>query len=148
MSEIHNNSLGSLLKSKRESLKITVDDVVKMLNVKKNDIIALEANSLGLITKHLYVIGFIKSYGKILHIKNEIIEEKIKDLHFDCNTKNRKHQLVNFDKDNLKNPNKDNIINAILILTMLYLLLMSFNQFKLRNLATTDLIINNMEQSQ
>lgn len=143
-----NNSLGSLLKSKRESLKISLDDVVRILNVKKNDVIALEENTLNKITKHLYVIGFIRSYAKILHIKNEIIEEKIKDLHFDCNTKNKKHQLVNFDKDDLKNPTKDNIINAILILTMLYLLLMSFNQFKLHNLSITDLIINNMERAQ
>lgn len=141
-------TIGSTLKARRESLKMTLNEISSALKVKKGDIIALEQDKTDSITKHLYLIGFIKSYGKILKISDEIIEEKIKDLNIDCNTKNKKHQLLNLEQNNKNSPNKDNIINAILILAMLYLLLISFGQFRSQNLAITDLIIKQLNQAQ
>ncbi len=142
------NSLGEILKSKREELKITVDEVSRNLKVKPRDIIALEENSTNLMTGPIYLAGFIKSYAKMLKIKDEVVEEYLKNMTNNCITKNKKHQLVNLDNDQAKNPSRDDLVNALLIFTIIYLLLISFSQFKTQNLAITDLIINQLNQTE
>jgi cytoskeletal protein RodZ len=147
INNLENQSLGEFLRIKRQEIGMSIEEVSIQLNVKKSDIEFLEKDSFNLITKHLYLIGLIKSYGKILKINNITIEEKIKNLHFNCNTKNKKHQLIGLDKESLKTPDKNNITNAILISIVIYLLLMFFDYFKLYNKPNTDLIINNMNQA-
>jgi cytoskeletal protein RodZ len=139
---------GHLFKTKRESMKISLEEVSRILKVKKDDIAALEEENLHLITKHFYLPGFIKSYGKMLQIKNETIEEYLKNLSFQCNTKDQKHQLINLDHSENKKPSRDDLVNAILIFAMIYLLLISFSQFKIQNLAVTDLIVHQLDQSE
>ncbi|MES2677180.1 MAG: helix-turn-helix domain-containing protein [Pseudomonadota bacterium] len=139
-------TIGQTLKQTREDLKITLDEVSRTLKVKLNDIIALEEDSLHLITKHLYLIGFIKSYCHFLKMKNEVIEEYLKNITSSCNTKNKKHQLINLEADTDRNPSKDHLVNALIIFAMIYLLLISFSQFKSQNLAITDLIINHLDK--
>ncbi|MCE3255093.1 MAG: Helix-turn-helix domain [Rickettsiaceae bacterium] len=140
----HSASIGDILKTKRISLEISIEEVSHKLKVKKQDIINLEENNLDLITRHLYLSGFIKSYGKILKINNDIIDEYISGMARKCNTKNTKHQLVNLDREQNKNPDKDDLVNALLIFTMIYLLLISLSQFKTQNLKITNLIINHL----
>ncbi len=139
-------TIGEVLKQQREHLKITIEEVSRALKVKVGDIISLEQNSLNLITKHLYLIGFIKSYGRLLRIKDEIIEEYLKNIISSCNTKNKQHQLINLDTEANRNPSKDQLVNALMIFAMIYLLLISFSQFKSQNLAITDLIINHLSK--
>lgn len=139
-------TIGEALKQKREDLKITIEEVGRALKVKANDIIALEQNSLHLMTKHLYLSGFIKSYCRLLKIKDETIEEYLKNLSSSCNTKNKKHQLINLDAQTERNPDKEYLVNALMIFVMIYLLLISFSQFKTQNLAITNLIINQLSK--
>jgi cytoskeletal protein RodZ len=141
-------NIGEILKTKREELKITVEEVSRNLKVKTRDIIALEQNSPSIINSHLYLAGFVKSYAKMLKIKDEVIEEHLKNLTNSCNTQNKKHQLVNLDDEENKSPSRDDLVNAILIFTMIYLLLISFSQFKTQNLAITDLIINQLSKTE
>jgi cytoskeletal protein RodZ len=90
--------------------------------------------------------GFIKSYCRLLKIKDETIEEYLKNLSSSCNTKNKKHHLINLDAQTEGNPNKEHLLNALMIFVMIYLLLISFSQFKTQNLAITDLIINQLSK--
>ncbi len=139
---------GETLRDRREELKLTVEQVGGILKVKAEDIRSLEQDSLHLISEHLYLIGFVKSYCRLLKLKDELIEEYLKNITKSCNTKNQKHQLINLDLEADKNPNKDQLINALIIFVMIYLLLIAFSQFKSQNLAITDLIINRLNNSQ
>lgn len=142
------NNLGEILKARREELKITIEEVSRNLKVKTRNIIDLEENSPNLNAGNIYLSGFVKSYAKMLKIKDETIEEYLKNLTDNCITKNKKHQLVNLDGEQTKNPSRDDLVNAILIFTMIYLVLISFSQFKTQNLAITDLIINQLNYAQ
>ncbi len=141
-------SLGAIFKTTREDLGITIEEVSRNLKVKTRYINALEQDSFNQMTEHPYFIGFVKSYARMLKIKDDTIEEYLKNINNECNTKNKKHQLLNLDEDQIKNPSKDDLVNAILIFTMIYLLLISFSQFKTQNLAITDLIINQLNGAQ
>jgi len=141
-------SLGAIFKTTREGLGISVEEVSRNLKVKTRYITALEQDSFNQMTEHPYFVGFVKSYAKMLKIKDDTIDEYLSKITNDCNTKNKKHQLLNLDDDQVRNPSKDDLVNAILIFTMIYLLLISFSQFKTQNLAITDLIINQLNQAQ
>ena len=140
----HITNLGEALKSKREELNISIEDISHRLKIKKQDIIYLEQNNLNSITENLYLAGFIKSYCRILKIKNETIDEYLQNIHAPCNTKNKKHQLINLDSEQNKNPSENNLVNAMLIFTIIYLLLISFSQFNTRNPKVTDVIIKQL----
>jgi cytoskeleton protein RodZ len=147
-----NLSLGEFLKTNRESLKISIEEVSHNLKIKPRYIIALEQDSFNLMTEHPHFAGFVKSYAKMLSIEDNIIEEYLKNTTYSYDTKNNKHPLLNLNNEQTKNPSKDDLINAILIFTMIYLLLISFSQFKTQNLAPnltiTDLINNQLNQAE
>jgi hypothetical protein len=143
-----NLSLGTIFKTTREALGVSIEEVSRNLKVKTRYIIAIEQDSFHQMNEHPYFAGFVKSYAKMLKIKDETVEEYLKNIVNNCNTKNKKHQLLNLDNEQVKNPSKDDLVNAILIFTMIYLLLISFSQFKTQNLAITDLIINQLNQAQ
>jgi len=136
-------TIGEALKDRREDLKITIEEVSRTLKVKVNDIIFLEQNSIHLINQGLYLKGFIKSYCLLLKIKDETIQDYIKNITQSCNTKNNKYQLINLHGE-ASSPSKDYLINALIVLVMTYLLLVSFDQFKSKNSSITDLIINQL----
>ncbi len=144
----NNLRLGETFKTSRETLKITIEEVSRSLKVKTRDIIAFEQDSFNLMTKHIYFTGFVKSYAKMLKIEDKTIGKYLKNITNDCNTKNKKYKLLNLDSEQNKSPSKDDLINAILIFTMIYLLLISFSQFKTQRLAITDLIINQLNQAE
>jgi cytoskeletal protein RodZ len=137
-------TLGRVFKATREAQGISIEEVSRNLKVKTRYIIALEQDLFNQMTEQPYFIGFVQSYARMLKLKEEIIEEYLKNITNDCNTKNKKHQLLNLDKERTKNPSQDDLVNAVLIFTMIYLLLISFSQFKTQNLAITDLIINQL----
>ena len=102
MSDIENYenySIGKTLKLKRKELQIDLDEVAKKLNVRENIIKNLEEENWHLINKNLYLTGLILSYSRILHLDKDLINNKLKSLHFESNVKNKKHQLINIPKN-------------------------------------------------
>lgn len=130
--------IGKIFKSRRESLKITIEEVSQNLKVKNRDIVFLEQSNTKLITYNLYLPGLIKSYGKMLGIKDDALEEYLKNISFN----NKNIQITNLGIEQNKNPSRDDLINAMLIFLMIYLLLISFSQFKTKSSAVTNLITN------
>ncbi len=139
-------TIGEILKSHREDSKVTIKEVSRALKIKEKDIILLEQDSTHLITKHLYLIGLIRSYGQLLKMKQETIEDCVARLSKKSNI-NKEH-LLNFDSEENRNPSKHYLINALLIFIMIYLVLISFSKFKSQNLAITDLIINKLSNTE
>lgn len=138
-------TIGQILKKAREDLNISIDDVGAILKIKNRDILALEQDDILLVASHLYIPGFIKSYGKLLKIDSELIDRKVRELNIDSNVNNKKHRL-NISKKNVHSPNSEAFFNAILVFTVLYLLLFSIHQFKSEELITTQTIINEFEK--
>ena len=139
-------NIGDFLKNQREILGMSIEDVSSSLKVKVKDIALIEQNSTDLITKHLYLLGFIKSYCRLLKVKDDVIEDYLKNMNKSCNSKNKSHQLINFDAElNLK-PSKDYLVNALILLILINLLLISFSQFKSQNLAITNIIIKQLDK--
>ncbi len=138
-------NIGEELKKRRESLNISVEDVSLKLKIKAKDIVLLEQNSIHLLTKHLYLAGFIRSYCRLLKIRNEVTEEYLQNITKICNTKNKNHQLINLDSDEAKSPKKEYLFKAGVIFIVLYLILMAVGQFSYYNSSVTDLIVEQFE---
>ena len=69
MSDVNTETtIGEILKTTREHLQITVDEVSQTLKIKHKIILALEQNDINLVSSHLYLPGFVKSYGRLLKI--------------------------------------------------------------------------------
>ena len=117
--------IGNLLKKKRLALSMKISDISTFLKVKKSDIEAVESDDLSGITKHLYATGLIRSYAKLLKIDPEIVEEQIKLLSIESNTKNTKHQLINIGENIDLTPDRDSVFNFLLISILLLLILLS-----------------------
>ncbi len=94
-----NYSIGKTLKLKRKELQIELDEIAKKLNVRESIIKNLEEENWHLINKNLYLTGLILSYSRILHLDKDLINNKLKSLHFESNVKNKKHQLINIPKN-------------------------------------------------
>lgn len=135
--------IGEILHNKRCELNMEIKDVCAYLKVKSADIEAVEKEDWDAITRHLYKPGLIRSYAKMLKIDIDMIEEKIKELPFESNVKNKKYQLLNIGEDIDLTPNKDMFFNFLLICSLMFLVLLSlYNSFenKSRLLKTGDLI--------
>ena len=114
-------SLGSILKNKREEAKFDILEISKILKVRVMDIDFLENNQIEHISKNIYIPGFILSYAKILKIEQKIIEQKIQELSFRPNIDNKKHILVNIGEYKDLNPSKEVIFNSFLVFLILFL---------------------------
>lgn len=141
--------LAQILREKRQDLKMEIAEVSSYLRVKPNDILAIENNDFGRITRHLYVPGLIRSYAKLLKINQQIIEEKIKQLPIKSNTDNKKHQLLNVGENIDLTPNKDSFFNFLLISILLFLVLLSIYSSveNTENLITNEQLITEMEKT-
>ncbi len=122
-------SVGQLLQEKRKQLKIKVEEVAHYLKIKPRDIEAIEHDDLSKIIKHLYSPGLIRSYGKFLKIDPLIIEEKIKLLHIESNTKNKKHQLLNIGENLELSPDKHTFVNFLFASILLFFVLLSIYNY-------------------
>jgi len=136
-------TIGQMLRSAREQMKIDYDFVGAALRVKVKDVIALEEDNANLITSRLYLTGFIKSYAKLVKINEAIVEEKIKKLSISSNTDNKKHNLLIEDED-VCSPDPETFFHAILVFVILYLILFCFDQFKAKDMVTSESIINEL----
>ncbi len=145
--QIANNSLGQILREKRQFLKMEVAEISIYLKIKSRDIEAIENDDLKHVAKHLYVPGLIRSYAKFLKIDPKLIEKKIKVLPIASNTENKKHQLLNIGESNQLSPNKDSVFNFLLISILLFLaLLLLYNFFQNNNaLITNEKLIHELE---
>ena len=133
-------TIGEILRQKRRELKITVPQVSAKLNVKPCDIEEIENNSGKLMSRKLYLTGFIRSYAKLLKIDELVIEEKIKSLKIKSNTSNKKHQLFNIGTNQLM-PDKKIINSATIIFVSLFLILLfAYNFHQYSNNAAFDKI--------
>jgi len=141
------NSLGQILKEKRQKLGIEISDVCAALRIKKHDIEAIENNDLAGITKHLYLPGLIRTYAKFLKIDQQEIEEKTRLLPIKSNTDNKKHQLLNIGENIELTPDKDSFFNFLLISILLFLVLLSlYNSIEDKSgLITNQSIIRDFE---
>lgn len=136
-------TIGEILKKARQDLKLDPDFVGANLKVKTKDVIALEEDNASLITSHLYLTGFIKSYGKLVKIDERIIEQKIKSLSIDSNINNKKHKLL-IEEDDDCSPDRELFYNAVMCFVVICLLLFSVGQFKSKNSVNTDAIFKEM----
>lgn len=145
--QIADNSLGQILREKRQFLKMEVAEISIYLKIKSRDIEAIENDDLKHVAKHLYVPGLIRSYAKFLKIDPKLIEKKIKVLPIASNTENKKHQLLNIGESNQLSPNKDSVFNFLLISILLFLaLLLLYNFFQNNNaLITNEKLIHELE---
>ena len=132
-------SLGQIIKEKRQELQIEIPAICAYLKVKANDVEAIENDDLENVTKHIYVLGLIRSYAKFLKIEPKIIEEKIKLLSLKSNVDNKKHLLINIGENPEITPSKDSFFNFLLISILLFLVLLSlYNSYE----NNDDLITN------
>jgi cytoskeletal protein RodZ len=145
--QIVDNSLGQILREKRQFLKIEIVEISAYLKIKSRDIAAIENNDLKHITKHLYVPGLIRSYAKFLKIDPKLVEKKIKVLPIASNTENKKHQLLNIGESDQLSPNKDSVFNFLLISILLFLaLLFLYNSFQNNDaFITNEKLIHELE---
>jgi cytoskeletal protein RodZ len=135
-----NQTLGEIIKEKRQSLRIDISTIAAYLKVKQSDILAIEEERFEEATKHLYIPGLIRSYAKFLHIPDDILEEKILLLPIRHDLKNSKHELINLEKDEILSPSRDCFFNSLLIFILLFLVLLSVYNFHEKN---ANLISNN-----
>ncbi len=122
-------SLSHILKSKRQQLKLEESDVAAYLKIKARDVEAIENSDVTNLARHLYVPGLLRSYAKFLQIDPQVIEEKIKLLHIESNTNNKKHQLINIGENIDLTPTRDSVHNLLLISVLLFFTLLSIYNF-------------------
>lgn len=136
-------SIGQLLRHKRLELNLEISHIATYLKIKTRDIEAVEDEKWTQITKHVYKTGLIRSYAKMLKIDLATIEDKIKNLPFESNTKNQKHRLLNIGEDLEITPNRDMFFNFLLISILLFLALLAIynaSEKKSKLLTSEDLI--------
>jgi len=137
------SSLGELLRHKRKELNIEIAHIASYLKIKDRDIEAVENEKWDQITQHVYKTGLIRSYAKMLKIDIATIEDKIRNLPFESNTKNQKHRLLNIGEELEITPNRDMFFNFLLISILLFLTLLAIynaSEKKSKLLTSQDLI--------
>ncbi len=136
----NNKTLGQTLSLARQDLKMEIAQVASQLKVKKLDIEAIEKDDFEQLNKHIYLIGLVRAYGKILKIPKEVLEEKIIALPSMQDIRASKHKLINLEQDEKLSPSKDFVFNSLLLTILLFLILLAlYNSYEKR----TNLISNN-----
>lgn len=143
-----NLSLGQLLQSKRQELNIEIEQISSYLKIKISDIKAVEEERWEAVTKHIYKPGLIRSYAKMLKISQTQIEDKIKQLPFESNVKNKKYRLLNIGEETEITPNYDMFFNFLLISALLFLVLLAIYNAaeKKNNLLTSEILTQEMQK--
>lgn len=122
-------SIGQILRGKRQKLKIEISEAASHLKIKSRDIESIENEDLSKILKHLYVPGLLRSYANFLKIDPRLIENKIKLLHIESNTHNKKHQLLNIGENTELTPDRNVFLNLLAISIALFFILLSIYNF-------------------
>jgi cytoskeleton protein RodZ len=71
------NKVGGLFFEKRQSKKLSLEEVSATLNIRKVFLSAIENDNFDLLPGGVYNIGFIKNYAKFLDIDFDLILQKI-----------------------------------------------------------------------
>ena len=142
-------SLGQFLRERRQDLKMEISDISTYLRIKPSDISAIENDEIARIAKSLYAPGLIRSYAKFLKIDQKTIEERLKVLPIKSNVENKKHLLLNIGENVDLTPNKDSVLNFLLISILLFLALLSiYNSSENKsNLITNQSLILELEKT-
>jgi transcriptional regulator with XRE-family HTH domain len=141
-------SFGELLRKKRQNLKMEISDVSSYLRIKINDIEAIENDEIEKIAKHIYAPGLIRSYAKFLKFDPKEIEENFRLLSFKSNTENKKHMLINIGENIDLTPDRDSVVNFLLISVLLFLALLSIynSSDDKRSLISTSKLVAELEK--
>lgn len=136
-------SLPQILKEKRLELRMEIAEAASYLKIKPKDLEAIENNN----SKHLYILGALRSYAKLLKIDPNIVEEKIKLLSVESNVNNKKHTLINIGENLDLKPTKDQFFNFLLISILLFLIFLSLCNFYEDNsqIITTEKLVEELE---
>ncbi len=140
-------TIGQILQQKRHSLNINIIEASSYLKVKVRDIEAIENDNFEEVTKHIYLLGLIRSYARFLKIEEKNIEEKITKVFVRSNVDNKEHKLVNIGEENNLVPPKDMFFNFLLISSLVFFVLLSiFNSLeKNSSIISSTKIIQEME---
>ncbi len=144
MTESTELGLGKLLRQTRQDLNMEIAHIASYLKIKAPDIEAIEDEKWNNVTKHVYKPGLIRSYAKMLKIDMATIEDRIRQLPFESNTKNQKHRLLNIGEEVEITPNHEMFFNFLLISILLFLALLAIynaSEKKTKLLTNQDLII-------
>ncbi len=123
------STISEILYQKRIELNIDINDAALYLKIKKSDIEAIENGEFENITKHLYLLGTLRSYARFLKIDQSVITKKITAINVRSNIENKKHQLINIGENNDLKPSKDQFFNFLLVSILLFLVLLSIFNF-------------------
>ena len=147
--DIKNNiNIGEILKTKRESFNLGIEEISRSLKVKASDIILLEQNTVNLINSRIYLPGLVRQYAKILEIKDDVINQYLENIMINYNAKTKQYQSIDTNKEVNKIPSKSDLLYATLIFLAISFILIFFSPIKTKNLAMTDLIINQFKQQE
>lgn len=93
-------NIGTFLKQKRESAKISIEEVAQRTKINLNILKALEANDLEKLPNKTYVKGFVKSLTKLLNINQDEAMEVLEKTYAPSTIK--KYEDPSSDTDNNK----------------------------------------------
>jgi cytoskeletal protein RodZ len=141
-------SLAEILKTKRTELGMTISEAASYLKIRVRDLEAIENGNQDSVTKHLYILGAIRSYAKLLKIEQKIVEEKIKFFTVESNVHNKEHKLINIGENLDLKPTKDQFFNFLLISILLFLVFLSlYNFFETNNnMITMDNLVEELKK--
>ncbi|HEX2965520.1 MAG TPA: helix-turn-helix domain-containing protein [Syntrophorhabdaceae bacterium] len=73
------SKIGAILKERRESKGLTLEDVSASLCVRKSLVHALESGTWEMLPHEVYVRGYIKEYAHLLNIYEEIVSDLLQN---------------------------------------------------------------------
>ncbi|MEY3197507.1 MAG: hypothetical protein RLZZ59_878 [Pseudomonadota bacterium] len=78
------NNIGEMFKDARARLGLSIDEVSKMLNVRRQYITALENNDIASMPSGVYLNGYKKLYSRLLGLNYEEFESGIPKTNFEA----------------------------------------------------------------
>lgn len=95
-------SLGEELRQARTELKLGIDEVARKIQIRKEYLLALEAEDYNLLPSGLYGKNYLKKYASFLKFSSQSINNFVKQLEFEYSNENpfskkiidRKHMLI------------------------------------------------------
>ena len=112
-------SLGQILKGKRESRKLSIEEAASAVRVSKKYIHALEDENFLLIPSQVYAKGFLKAYSEFLGLDTAQLLSELKDFY--KSRERKKVELPPVRGEEFKLPKNLNVIifSALVVLLML-----------------------------
>ena len=124
--------LGQELSSRRNELNFSIKFIANSLNVKEQDISAIEKNDLSGVSKNLYLYGIVSAYSKIVGLDKNIVSKKYKD--FNSNSKDNKKTKEKLRMDDSQNhsPDRDIFVISLMSSVILILILLFYYNYTIK----------------